>query len=134
MNKYYVIAALLVAAGAFFAFKCAQKPQTDGKTKVEVITPAAFKERLATDSTAFLLDVRRPEEYAEGHLEGATLMNWSDQERFKEEAKKLDKSKTIYIYCRSGRRSNAAAQYLAGEGYTTVDMQGGILAWRQAGL
>lgn len=101
---------------------------------VEVITPGEFQSRLGTDSVAYLLDVRRPDEFDAGHLKGAHLLNWLDTETFKKEAVGLDKTKTIYVYCRSGRRSNEAANYLAGQGYKVVDMKGGILAWEESKL
>lgn len=101
---------------------------------VEVVSPEVFQTKLAEDSAAYLLDVRKPDEFAAGHLAGAHLLNWLDPETFKEDAKNLDKEKTIYVYCRSGRRSNAAASYLAEQGYKVVDMDGGILAWEKAGL
>lgn len=104
------------------------------KENVETVSPQEFQQRLGKDSSAILLDVRKPEEFAEGHLQGATLMNWLDREAFEKEAAKLDKRKTIYVYCRSGRRSNEAANHLAGQGYKVVDMQGGFLAWTAAGL
>lgn len=101
---------------------------------VEVVSPSEFQTKLAEDSAAYLLDVRKPDEFAAGHLAGAHLLNWLDPETFKEDAKNLGKSKTIYVYCRSGRRSNAAANYLAENGYKVVDMDGGILAWEKAKL
>lgn len=101
---------------------------------VEVVSPKEFQTKLAADSAAYLLDVRKPDEFAAEHLAGAHLLNWLDSETFKEGAKDLDKEKTIYVYCRSGRRSNAAANYLAEQGYKVVDMDGGILAWEKAGL
>ncbi len=101
---------------------------------IDVIPPVEFQSRLAGDSAAYLLDVRRPDEFAAGHLQGAHLLNWLDAENFKKEAVKIDKSSTIYIYCRSGRRSNEAATYLSQQGYSVVDMAGGILAWQKAAL
>lgn len=101
---------------------------------VEVVSPEMFQIKLAEDSAAYLLDVRKPDEFAAGHLAGAHLLNWLDPKTFKRDSKNLDKSKTIYVYCRSGRRSNAAANYLAEQGYKVVDMDGGILAWEKAGL
>lgn len=101
---------------------------------VEVVPPEVFQSKLAEDTTAYLLDVRKPDEFAAGHVAGAHLHNWLDPETFKEDAKDLDKEKTIYVYCRSGRRSNEAANYLAEQGYRVVDMDGGILAWEKAGL
>ncbi len=101
---------------------------------VEVVSPKDFQTKLAEDSAAYLLDVRKPDEFAAGHLAGAHLLNWLDPETFKRDAKNLDKGKNIYVYCRSGRRSNAAANYLAEQGYKVVEMDGGILAWEKAGL
>lgn len=101
---------------------------------VEVVSPEIFQAGLTGDITAYLLDVRKPDEFAAGHLAGANLLNWLDTDFFKKNAANLDKAKTIYIYCRSGRRSNEAANYLAGQGYKVVDMDGGILAWEKAGF
>lgn len=101
---------------------------------VEVVSPKEFQTKLTEDTSAYLLDVRKPDEFAAGHLAGAHLLNWLDTEAFKADAKNLDKEKTIYVYCRSGRRSNAAANYLAEQGYKVVDMDGGILAWEKAVL
>lgn len=103
-------------------------------TGVEVVSPQEFQTRVDADPDAYILDVRRPDEYAQGHLKGAHLLNWLDTAAFKQRAAALDKSKTIYVYCRSGRRSNAAARYLASQGYRVVDMDGGILAWQRASL
>lgn len=96
---------------------------------VEVVSPEVFQEKLSQDPDSYLLDVRTPDEYQAGHLEGAHLLDWLDQKDFKKESKNIDKTKTVYVYCRSGRRSNEAANYLANEGYKVVDMKGGILAW-----
>lgn len=99
--------------------------------EIEIVPPAEFKSRLEKDTNAYLLDVRRPDEFAAGHLKGAHFLNWLDEKTFKKDAVNLDKSKTIYLYCRSGRRSNEAAVYLADKGYKVVDMDGGILAWTE---
>lgn len=99
---------------------------------VEVVSPEIFKAKLAEDSAAYLLDVRKPDEFSAGHLAGAHLLNWLEPESFKREAARLNKAKTLYIYCRSGRRSSESADYLAGQGYKVIDMDGGILAWEKA--
>jgi rhodanese-related sulfurtransferase len=46
----------------------------------------------------------------------------------------LPDSKTIAVYCRSGRRSASAANRLAAEGYKCVNLKGGIIAWKEAGM
>ena len=92
----------------------------------------AFSE-LIEASDVVVLDVRSASEYAEGHIEGAVLIDQS-QSDFLEKAKAaLPKDKTIAIYCRSGRRSASAAKRLAAEGYKCVNLKGGIIAWKEAG-
>ena len=101
---------------------------------IEVVSPMEFQSKMDNDSNRYILDVRRPEEFAAGHLHGAHLLNWLDTDNFKRQTKNIDKSKTIYVYCRSGRRSNDAANYLSDQGYTVVDMDGGIIAWEKDGF
>lgn len=88
---------------------------------------------LITNPKVVLLDVRTAEEYAEGHIEGAVLID-QKQDDFVEKAKAvLPIDKTIAIYCRSGRRSTNAAEKLADVGYKCVNLKGGIMAWKEAG-
>lgn len=122
--KFFTFIIILVMTG------CNVKAETSNP-EFDVVSPAEFQKRLSGDTSAYLLDVRRPEEFEAGHLRGAHLLNWLDSEEFRREAEKLDKSKTIYVYCRSGRRSNEAAVYLADRGFHVVDMDGGILAWEE---
>lgn len=63
------------------------------------ITELSQKDR----DSGILLDVRTPEEFAEGHLDGAVNLNWFEDD-FKEKAAKLDKNKPIYLYCKAGGR------------------------------
>ena len=94
-------------------------PQGDGnQDTIRVLSPREFIAAAEADSTAVLLDVRRLVEYESGHLEGAHL----------------DKSRTYYVYCRSGKRSHAATSLMQAEGFRVVDMQGGILHWQELGL
>lgn len=127
--KNYLMSALAVL-GLFSATGC---KAGDAKS-VEVVTPKEFAQKLSEDSTATLLDVRRPDEYSEGHLKGAVLMNWLDLTAFEESTKTLPKGRTVYVYCRSGRRSSEAAKYLTARGFKVVDMRGGYLAWIAEGL
>ena len=89
---------------------------------------------LIADSNVVILDVRKDNEFAEGHIKGAVLID-QFQSDFVEQAKaKLPKDKTIAIYCRSGRRSSNAAGKLADIGYKCVNLKGGILAWKEANM
>ena len=81
-----------------------------------------------------LIDVRTPEEFKEGHLKGAINIDVKDSENFKKKALEVvPKDKTVMVYCRSGKRSATAAGILATEGYFVFNLEGGILAWKEAG-
>ncbi|AFK03738.1 Thioredoxin domain-containing protein [Emticicia oligotrophica DSM 17448] len=79
---------------------------------------------------AQLVDVRTPEEYSRGHLKRAINLNFND-DTFEDLIKaKLDKSKPVFVYCFSGRRSTDAAVFLRDLGYKEVyDMAGGFAKW-----
>ena len=97
------------------------------------LDPNAFEAKLAADSTAQLVDVRTPEEYAEGHIKGARLMNIYDN-NFADQLGKLDKAKPVMVYCAAGGRSGSAAKKLSKMGFTKVfDLAGGMGAWKAEG-
>ena len=76
-----------------------------------------------------ILDVRRPDEFAEGHIPGA--INIPNEEIGTAEIAELpDKSQLILVYCRSGRRSKEASEKLVKLGYTNIVEFGGILDWK----
>ena len=85
--------------------------------------------RMTKDEKNYIiLDVRRPDEYSEGHIPGA--INVPNEEIGSAEIAELpDKSQLILVYCRSGRRSKEAAKKLVLLGYTNVVEFGGILDW-----
>lgn len=101
---------------------------------VKVLEPEEFIAAAKADTTAVLLDVRRATEFAEGHIEGAVNLDWLDTEAFAKGMARLDTARTYYIYCRSGRRSNAAATKMQAAGMKVYDMKGGILRWTELGL
>ena len=81
------------------------------------------------EKTYIILDVRRPDEYAEGHIPGA--INVPNEEIGSAEIAELpDKSQLILVYCRSGRRSKEASEKLVKLGYTNIVEFGGILDWK----
>ena len=81
-----------------------------------------------------LVDVRTPEEFAEGHLALALNIDWKGNDFLQKAESALDKSKPDLLYCRSGRRSSEAAQALKAAGFNVYDMKGGILKWKEEGL
>lgn len=93
-----------------------------------------FSTAIERDSMAVVLDVRKPSEYQAGHIAHSMNINFLDTPLFLSEIKKLDKKHIYYIYCRSGRRSAAAAEQMRNIGLLVVDLKGGILQWKKAGL
>lgn len=89
---------------------------------------------LIADSNVVILDVRKADEFAEGHITGAILIDQFQSDFLELAQAKLPKDKTIAIYCRSGRRSANAAEKLADIGYKCVNLKGGILAWKEANM
>ena len=76
-----------------------------------------------------ILDVRRPDEFAEGHIPGA--INVPNEEIGSADIAELpDKSQLILVYCRSGRRSKEASEKLVKLGYTNIVEFGGINDWK----
>ena len=84
------------------------------------------------DSNLTILDVRTPEEFkADGHLVGAKLI---PVDQLAKNLKMLDKSKKVLVYCRSGSRSVYASRVLEKNGFTPLNMSGGINAWKSEKL
>ena len=99
---------------------------------VEKVSIAAGKKLI--DEGIFLLDVRTAPEFARGHIKGAKLIPVRELVRRIWELDHL-KEKELLIYCRTARRSAIAMRILADHGFRKIcDLEGGIIAWRRAGL
>ena len=84
---------------------------------------------MAEETGYIILDVRRADEFAEGHIPGA--INVANESIGTDEIPELlDKNQLIMVYCRSGRRSKEAAEKLVKLGYTNIVEFGGILDWK----
>lgn len=84
--------------------------------------------QMEEESDYVILDVRRPDEFQEGHIVGA--INIPNETIGKESIQELpNKNQLIFVYCRSGVRSKQASQKLAAQGYTNIVEFGGILDW-----
>ena len=81
--------------------------------------------KISMETNAVLLDVRTPEEYKTGYLEGAVLLPLAGLES-KISSKVSGKNTPIYIYCRSGRRAGTAVEKLKAMGYTDLHNLGGL--------
>ena len=96
------------------------------------LTPAQYQQQFAdTASQHLLLDVRTPEEFADGHIPGA--INISVQ-TLSDRLNEVPQDRPIVIYCRSGNRSAQAATILSNAGYSNIYDMGSLGAWTAAGL
>lgn len=87
--------------------------------------------KLQAKPLPFVLDVREPEEYNAGHIEGATLI---PLRQLASRMKMLPKDREIICVCASGSRSGAATRQLIGAGYNAVNLRGGMGSWQREGL
>jgi rhodanese-related sulfurtransferase len=98
-------------------------------TTWQTISSEQAKTILDGSNNYILLDVRSEEEYNEQRIDGAILIPDSELES-RAEAELPDKTATILVYCRSGKRSAKSADILANLGYKNVYDIGGILDWK----
>ena len=89
--------------------------------------------QLVAGSDAVVLDVRTAEEFAEEHLSCAINIDVKGEDFLTLARDVLPREGCIAVYCRSGRRSALACSMLAREGYQVVNLEGGILAWKEEG-
>ena len=110
--KRFILAVLLFLSATVIV-KAQEKEQ-------HLLTSKVFSDSLKTRTNAVLLDVRTPEEYKENHIFKA----------FVKQASALDKSKSYYLYCRSGKRSALAVDELRKLGFVHIyELDGGITQW-----
>lgn len=105
------------------------KSSTQGSAQMGYvkIKPEEGKKMMEENKNIVLVDVRTKEEYAEKHIPGARLV--PNESITDKEIAGLNKDDTIIVYCRSGHRSQQAAQKLVKIGYTHVYDMGGINSW-----
>lgn len=113
---------------SFITFSC------NSQTAVQTIDVTSYSKKIKETPNAQILDVRTPEEYTSGHIENSDNVNWLS-ESFVARTDKYDKTKPVFVYCKSGGRSIKASNKLAELGFTTVyNLDGGMLKWEAAGL
>lgn len=125
--KFQSLSILLIA---FLMLSC------NGQTtkNIENVEATVFAEKIKASPDAQILDVRTPEEFASEHIDKAVNINWLAND-FVANTQKLDKSKPVFVYCKSGARSAKAAVKLEELGFKKIyQLEGGILKWNAAGL
>lgn len=96
--------------------------------KYDNLTAAEFQARLSATPRAMLLDVRTSSEFNSGFIPDAINIDVM-RNNFYDEIAELDKSKTYFVYCRSGGRSMQACVSMADAGFTVFNLAGGISSW-----
>ncbi len=107
-----------------------------GDTAVFDLTPAADAQELLDDAPAGLvvLDIRTPDEFNGGHIEGAVNLDFYESD-FAQSLDALDKDLPYFVYCRSGNRSASAIDTMKDLGFSEVyELDGGIVSWVEADL
>ncbi len=116
-----LIGSILLLAGCSSSSSAIDLSVTDFSSKV-------------AEAGVITLDVRTPGEFAEGHIEGAQLIDFQSG-NFENEISALDKNATYAVYCRSGNRSGQAVKVMHDAGFHNVyNLNGGVIDWANAGL
>ena len=121
-RKSFLLSAIMALLGYS---SCSSNPWTD-------LNPDEFEKEAFTEGTC-IIDVRTAQEYSEGHLYRAVNIDWQKDGFIDEISKKFDKSLKLAIYCKSGRRSAAAAAALTEAGYKVINLKDGYMSWAEAG-
>lgn len=131
---------IFVIAVSLTALSCGESTETkdaavnenaeiniEEQTIAKNVNASEFKSLIETGG--FLLDVRTPGEVGSGSIEGNTNINFNDS-NFKSELGKLDKNKTVLVYCASGGRSGKAMEIMQSMGFKEVyNLNGGYSGW-----
>jgi rhodanese-related sulfurtransferase len=92
-----------------------------------------FEKQIIATKGEQLIDVRTPQEFRENRIANAQNMDYRNA-NFRHQIEQLDKNKPVLIYCQRGVRSRSALEIFKEAGFKTVyDLEGGIVAWLQAG-
>ena len=125
-----VIAVVVVAVAAYFIWM--QTQGNNGSVASQRLNPKQYQsDFVGAGQPHLLVDVRTPEEFAGGHIEGSVNIPLDSLAKRMDE---IPQDQPVVVYCRSGNRSNTAAQMLIQAGYTDVYDLGGIIAWQAQGL
>lgn len=108
--------------------------QGQAQKEFQTVDAKTYSDKLNAIENPQLIDVRTPAEYAGDKIYNAKNINWNG-ENFVSEVEKLDKTKPIFVYCKSGARSAQASYKLSQLGFTEIyNLDGGIMKWNSSGM
>ena len=132
MARFRSLAVAAILALALAAAGCGSAATATGR--IENLPAGEAADVLTSTPGAVLLDIRTPEEYREGHLAGSVNIDFYAAD-FADQIGALDRDATYVVYCRSDNRSGAAMDLFRDLGFgDVVEVDGGIVAWVEAGL
>ena len=127
--KHYRVLAIGFALATLIGTSCKSEVK-EGAT----LPPVEFQQKVSEVGTTQLVDVRTPEEFNAGHIEGAKNFNIDDA-AFESQVATLDKTKPVLVYCKAGGRSSTAAKKLKELGFQEVyELDGGMMSWNNKNL
>ena len=128
--KWNILTGLTFLSMLFAACQGTLPNEESGDEAFKNLDVTAFKAKMNEENT-IVLDVRTPEETAQGVIEGAIELDVKAPD-FAEKVAQLDKDKSYLVYCRSGRRSVTACNIMAEEGFSDLyNLLGGYLEWSE---
>ena len=133
-TNLFVIIAILLWSSPFDAAEISVKLDAGAnETESSDLTAAQALEFLSAENDVIVLDVRTPQEFSAGHIEGALNLDIK-QDGFKERLAKLEKGNAFLVHCASGRRSQLSVAIMEELGFENIyHLDGGFNAWKQAG-
>lgn len=124
-----VISIFIAAAVVLIAVSCLSP-----KKGYRSVTAEEFSDIISNNSEVQILDVRTPAEYAEGHIYNAINVDVKSAQFEKQVEVAISKERLVAVYCRSGRRSKTAADFLVSKGYDVVDLNNGFNEWQSLNM
>lgn len=116
---------IILTAAMLYGFADAEKQE---EISIRTVPAQEFMQAYDTSPGAILLDVRTPEEFAEGHIEGAINLDINTAS-FRTNITKLDPTDIYFVYCRSGNRSAQAVEIMKSAGISSIyELRGGIVS------
>jgi len=141
-RKNFIVLALAVSlvTGVVLTGGCVDRGTTTPQMTPQIIEDVTSEEAFTliqenrNNPDFIILDVRTPEEFADGHIENAINIDFY-AETFRDELENLDKNQTYLIYCRSGNRSGNALSIMTELNFREVyNISDGIIGWQAAEL
>lgn len=101
---------------------------TQTNQEFRTVGPAEFA-RIIKEDNIFLIDARHPDEFSQGHLQGAHDVDVMHPDFLDVAQKEIPQGDTVAVYCGTGKRSGMASEILSKNGYKVVNLEGGLAEW-----